>query len=37
VFDETLGSGDDFQVMERGICMGLHGERECGDASTAAY
>jgi hypothetical protein len=37
VFDETLAGGDDFQVMERGICMGLHSERECGDASTAAY
>jgi hypothetical protein len=37
VFDETLAGGDDFQVMERGVCMGLRSERECGDASTAAY
>lgn len=35
--DETLDSGNDFQVMERGICLGLHSEAECGSAATAAY
>jgi hypothetical protein len=29
-----LGTGDDFEVMERGICVGLHGQDRCGDAST---
>jgi hypothetical protein len=35
--DATLESGADFQVMERGICLGLHSEAECGNAGTAAY
>jgi hypothetical protein len=37
VFDETLASGNDFEVMERGICTGLRPEQACGDASTGAY
>jgi hypothetical protein len=36
-FDETLASGNDFEVMERGICTGLRPELACGDASTGAY
>lgn len=35
--DTTLDSGNDFQVMERGLCLGLRSAAECGDASTAAY
>jgi hypothetical protein len=35
--DVNLDSGNDFQVMERGTCLGLRSEAECGDASTAAY
>jgi hypothetical protein len=37
IFDQPLAAGNDFEVMERGICMGLRSELECGDASTAAY
>jgi hypothetical protein len=36
-FDAVLTAGDDFEVMERGICTGLRGARVCGAASTAAY
>jgi hypothetical protein len=36
-FDEPLQSGNDFQVMERGICLGLRTEEECGGPDTAAY
>lgn len=35
--DADLGSGSDFQVMERGICSVLRGDAACGDASTGAY
>ncbi|MET0389625.1 MAG: M12 family metallo-peptidase [Polyangiales bacterium] len=35
--DAALGGGDDFAVMERGICLGLHTAAVCGDASTAVY
>jgi hypothetical protein len=36
-YDETLASGNDFQVMERGICLGIQGEERCGDRTTGAY
>ena len=36
-FDATLRGGDDFTVMERGICLGLHGTQRCGDATTSHY
>jgi hypothetical protein len=36
-FDAALDSGDDFAVMERGICTGLVGSKPCGDAHTADY
>jgi hypothetical protein len=36
-YDESFGSGNDFQVMERGICAGLRGAKICGDKSTGAY
>jgi hypothetical protein len=36
-FDQALGAGYDFEVMERGICLGIRSEAECGDESTAAY
>jgi hypothetical protein len=32
-----LGSGDDFEVMERAICTGIRGEAQCGDQTTGAY
>lgn len=34
--DITLEDGDDFAVMERGICLGMGGTTICGDASTSA-
>lgn len=37
VFDAELGAGDDFAVMERGICTTLRGAKACGGPSTAAY
>lgn len=37
VYDAQLGTGNDFQVMERGICTGLHTPAVCGDASTGRY
>jgi hypothetical protein len=36
-FDAELGAGDDFAVMERGICMGIRSAGDCGDASTSDY
>jgi hypothetical protein len=36
-YDAEFGTGNDFQVMERGICARLRGDRLCGDRSTAAY
>jgi hypothetical protein len=33
----SLGAGNDFEVMERGICVGVRGETVCGDASTGRY
>jgi hypothetical protein len=36
-FDEPLQSGDDFAVMERGICLGIRSSVECGDESTSDY
>ncbi|HEX7478055.1 MAG TPA: hypothetical protein VF331_09635 [Polyangiales bacterium] len=36
-FDAQLSGGSDFDVMERGICTGLHGDSSCGDRTTAAY
>jgi hypothetical protein len=36
-FDAELGAGDDFAVMERGICTGIRGGAACGDASTSDY
>lgn len=36
-FDAELGTGDDFAVMERGICTRLRGHEACGGASTGAY
>jgi hypothetical protein len=36
-FPAQLGSGNDFEVMERGICRGIRPARECGeDPETAA-
>jgi hypothetical protein len=35
--DEELGSGNDFQVMERGLCLGIRSEAECGGPDTAQY
>lgn len=37
VFDAELGSGNDFAVMERGICTTLRGAGWCGGPKTAAY
>jgi hypothetical protein len=34
-FTARLQSGDDFAVMERGICVGLKGIERCGDPRTA--
>ena len=36
-FAAPLRSGDDFAVMERGICLGLHNAAVCGDETTAGY
>jgi hypothetical protein len=36
-FEAKLRGGDDFEVMERGICVGLRGEERCGDRTTGAY
>lgn len=35
--DVQLAAGDDFAVMERGICLGIRSLAECGDETTAAY
>jgi hypothetical protein len=35
--DEALGAGNDFQVMERGVCLGIRSEAECGGSETARY
>lgn len=35
-FDATLRGGDDFVVMERGLCLALRPESWCGAADTAA-
>lgn len=35
--DQLLESGDDFAVMERGICLGIRSVAECGDETTADY
>ena len=35
--DEELGAGNDFQVMERGSCLGIRSEAECGGPETGAY
>ena len=32
-----LESGDDFAVMERGICLGIRSVAECGDETTSDY
>jgi hypothetical protein len=37
VFTAKLSGGNDFEVMERGICSVLRGDTVCGDASTGAY
>jgi hypothetical protein len=37
VFDAELGAGNDFAVMERGICTGIRSSTWCGGAKTAAY
>jgi hypothetical protein len=36
-FEAELNGGDDFEVMERGICVGLRGVERCGGSETAAY
>jgi hypothetical protein len=36
-FDMELRAGDDFEIMERGICSELRGERACGDDKTGSY
>lgn len=36
-FAAELGAGDDFAVMERGICTGLRGAKWCGGPKTGAY
>jgi hypothetical protein len=36
-YDEDFGTGNDFEVMERGICVGLRGVKPCGDRATGAY
>jgi hypothetical protein len=36
-FDLDLGSGDDFEVMERGICAQLRGVSACGGRETGRY
>jgi hypothetical protein len=36
-FDAALDSGDDFAVMERGICTGLRGVKWCGGPKTGVY
>lgn len=36
-FHSALLSGNDFEVMERNLCMGLRNETWCGDASTTAW
>jgi hypothetical protein len=36
-FEGALRGGDDFEVMERGVCVGLRGVARCGDASTGTY
>ncbi len=33
-FDARLRSGNDFLLMERGICLGLHDRKRCGSAQT---
>ncbi len=33
-FDADLRDGDDFTIMERGICLGLQDEAHCGEPST---
>lgn len=35
--DEELSAGNDFEVMERGICLGIRSQEECGGPDTAAY
>jgi hypothetical protein len=35
--DESLDSGNDFQVMERGVCMGIRSQTECGGSETGQY
>jgi len=36
-FAADLHSGDDFEVMERGICVGLRGPERCGGRDTGKY
>jgi hypothetical protein len=36
-FSAELGAGNDFAVMERGICTGLRGTKWCGGPKTGAY
>jgi hypothetical protein len=36
-YDEDFGTGNDFQVMERGICTRLRGDQACGGPDTASY
>jgi hypothetical protein len=36
-YDEEFGTGNDFQVMERGICTRLRGDQACGGPNTASY
>ena len=35
--DEELGAGNDFQVMERGTCLGIREEEACGGPETGVY
>jgi hypothetical protein len=37
IFEGQLGDGNDFEVMERGICAELRGKSACGSPKTAAY
>jgi hypothetical protein len=36
-FAADLVAGNDFAVMERGICTGLRGTKWCGGPKTGAY
>jgi hypothetical protein len=36
-YDETLAAGNDFQVMERGVCAGIQLDGRCGDSAIGAF